>query len=142
MDFCSVELFNPTRDEAQDRMLEKRTKLYTVELGPDLKTVQALQGRLQHPELELAPVEEKVYRENQLTDCDMSSYPNERKDIDVRAKEVQELSGKVTAEALQRCSHLEDDVDHQNFMNNSTNLVSNIVFVAASADTALSSGQF
>ena len=56
----SVELFNRTCDEAHDWMLEKITQLDTAELGPDLKTVQALQRRHQHLERELAPVEEKV----------------------------------------------------------------------------------
>ena len=56
----SVELFNRTCDEAHDWMLEKITQLDTAEIGPDLKTVQALQRRHQHLERELAPVEEKV----------------------------------------------------------------------------------
>lgn len=56
----SVELFHRTCDEAHDWMLEKITQLDTAELGPDLKTVQALQRRHQHLERELAPVEEKV----------------------------------------------------------------------------------
>ena len=56
----SVELFNRTCDEAHDWMLEKIRQLDTAELGPDLKTVQALQRRHQHLERELAPVEEKV----------------------------------------------------------------------------------
>lgn len=56
----SVELFNRTCDEAHDWMLEKMMQLDTAELGPDLKTVQALQRRHQHLERELAPVEEKV----------------------------------------------------------------------------------
>lgn len=47
-------------------MLEKMTQLDTDELGPDLKTVQALQRRHQNLERELAPVEEKVNRVNLL----------------------------------------------------------------------------
>jgi hypothetical protein len=81
-------------------MLEKKKALDTAELGSDLKTVQSLQGRHQHPELELASFEEKTYRENKLNDCVKSSYPNERKNVNVREDEVQDLSGKVTAKAL------------------------------------------
>lgn len=56
----SVELFHRTCDEAHDWMLEKIMQLDIAELGPDLKTVQALQRRHQNLERELAPVEEKV----------------------------------------------------------------------------------
>lgn len=62
----SVELFHRTCDEAKDWMIEKMTQLETAELGPDLKTVQALQRRHQNLERELAPVEEKVNRVNHL----------------------------------------------------------------------------
>lgn len=62
----SVELFHRTCDEAKDWMLEKMTQLETAELGPDLKTVQALQRRHENLERELAPVEEKVNRVNHL----------------------------------------------------------------------------
>jgi len=141
MDCCSVELFNRTCDEAQDWMLEKMKKLDTAELGPDLKTVQALQRRHQCLELELTSVEEKVNRVNLLADSVKSSYPNERTNVNVHQKEVQDLWGKVKAKALECHSRLEDAVGHQIFMNNSKNMVSNIVITAASADTALSSGQ-
>jgi spectrin beta len=108
-------------------MLEKMTQLDTAELGPDLKTVQALQRRHQHLERELAPVEEKVNRVNLLANSVKSSYPNERTNVNVRQKEVQDLWGKVKAKALERRSHLEDAVGHQIFMNSSKNLVSIIV---------------
>jgi spectrin beta len=122
-------------------MLEKMTQLDTSELGSDLKTVQALQRQHQHLEVELALVKEKVDRVNQLADSVKSTYPNERTNVNIRQKEVQDLWGKVTAKALERRSHPKDAVVHQNFMNNSKNLVSNIVITAASDDTALSSGQ-
>ena len=141
MGHCSVELFSQTCDEAQDWMLEKMTQLDTAELGPDLKTVQALQKRHQHLERELAPVEEKVNQVNQLADSVKSSYPNEQTNVNVRQKEVQDLWGKVKAKALEHRLCLEDAVGHQIFMNNSRNLVSNIVITAPSVDTALSSGQ-
>jgi len=141
MGCCSVELFNRTCDEARDWMLEKMTQLDTAELGPDLKTVQALQRRHEHLERELAPVEEKVNRVNLLADSVKSSYPNERTNVNIRQKEVQDLWSKVTAKALERRSRLEDAVGHQIFMNSSKNLVSNIVITAASVDTGLSSDQ-
>lgn len=61
-----MELFHRTCDEASDWMNEKMTQLDTAELGPDLKTVQALQRRHKNLERELAPVEEKVNRVNLL----------------------------------------------------------------------------
>jgi spectrin beta len=134
-----VELFNRTCDEARDWMLEKMTQLDTAELGPDLKTVQALQRRHQHLERELAPVEEKVNRVNLLANSVKSSYPNERTNVNARQKEVQDLWGKVKAKALERRSRLEDAVGHQIFMNSSKNLVSRIVIIAASVNTALCS---
>jgi len=141
MGHCSVELFNQTCDEARDWMLEKMTQLDTAELGPDLKTVQALQRRHQHLEHELASVEEKVNQVNVLADSVKSSYPNERTNVNVLQKEVQDLWGKVKAKALERRSCLEDAVGHQIFLNSSKNLVSNIVITAESVDTALSRGQ-
>jgi hypothetical protein len=134
-----VELFNQTCDEARDWMLEKMTQLDTAELGPDLKTVQALQRRHQHLECELASMEEKVNRVNLLANSVKSSYPNERTNVTVHQKEVQDLWGKVTAKALEHRSRLEDAVGHQIFMKNSKNLVSNIFITAASVDIALSS---
>lgn len=134
-----MELFNRTCDEARDWMLEKMTQLDTAELGPDLKTVQALQRRHQHLERELAPVEEKVNRVNLLANSVKSSYPNERTNVNARQKEVQDLWGKVKAKALERRSRLEDAVGHQIFMNSSKNLVSRIVIIAASVNTALCS---
>jgi spectrin beta len=122
-----VELFNRTCDEARDWMLEKMTRLDTAELGPDLKTLQALQRRHQHLELELVPVEEKVNQVNLLANSVQSSYPNERTNVNVRQKEVQDLWGKVKAKALEHRSCLEDDLGHQIFMNSSKNLVSIIV---------------
>lgn len=62
----SVELFNRTCVEAIDWMNEKMTQLDTAELGPDLKTVQALQRRHENLERELAPLEDKVTRVNLL----------------------------------------------------------------------------
>jgi spectrin beta len=141
MDCCSVELFNQTCDEAWDWMLEKITWLDTAELGPDLKTVQALQRRHQHLERELAPVEEKVNRVNLLANSVKSSYPNEQTNVNIRQKEVQDLWGKVKAKALERRSRLEDAVGHQIFMNSSKNLVSSIVATAVSVDIALPSDQ-
>jgi spectrin beta len=86
-------------------------------------------------------LEDKVSQVNLLADAVKSSYPNEQTNVNVRQKEVQDLWGKVMAKALERRSRLEDAVGHQTFMNNSRNLVSNIVITAASVDTALSSGQ-
>ena len=122
-------------------MQEKMTQLDMPELGPDLKTVQALQRRHQHLERELAPVEEKVNRVNLLANSVKSSYPNEQTNMNVRQKNIQDLWGKVKAKALERRSSLEDAVGYQIFMNSSKNLVSNIVIPAASVDIALSSDQ-
>ena len=129
-----MELFNRTCDEARDWMLEKMTQLDTAELGPDLKTVQALQRRHQHLERELAPVEEKVNRVNLLANSVKSSYPNEKTNVNLRQKDVQDLWGKVKAKALERRSRLEDAVGHQIFMNSCKNLVSDIFTTALSSD--------
>jgi spectrin beta len=118
MDFCSVELLNRTSDEPQDRMLEERSNLDTAELGPDLKTVPALHEVHQHPERELASVEKDVYRVNQLADCVKSSYPNERKNMNIREKEIEDLSGKETAKTLcgVQCHRIHLSEAHQNFI--------------------------
>jgi spectrin beta len=82
-----------------------------------------------------------VNQVNVLADSFKSSYPNERTNVNVRQKEVQDLWGKVKAKALERRSRLEDAVGHQIFMNSSKNLVSNIVTTAASFDMSLSCDQ-
>ncbi|XP_048512555.1 spectrin beta chain, non-erythrocytic 1 isoform X2 [Athalia rosae] len=119
----SVELFNRTCDEAHDWMLEKMTQLDTAELGPDLKTVQALQRRHQHLERELAPVEEKVRRVNLLANSVKNSYPNELNNVNSRQNEIRDLWHKVQAKAKERRSRLEDAVGQQIFMNSSKNLI-------------------
>ncbi|KAJ8678764.1 hypothetical protein QAD02_014551 [Eretmocerus hayati] len=120
----SVELFNRTCDEAHDWMLEKITQLDTAEIGPDLKTVQALQRRHQHLERELAPVEEKVRKVNLLANSVKSTYPNERNNVDARQNEIRDLWNKVQTKAMERRSRLEDAVGQQIFMNSSKNLIS------------------
>ncbi|XP_033210984.1 spectrin beta chain, non-erythrocytic 1 isoform X3 [Belonocnema kinseyi] len=119
----SVELFNRTCDEAHDWMLEKITQLDTAELGPDLKTVQALQRRHQHLERELAPVEEKVRKVNLLANSVKSSYPNELGNVNARQNEIRDLWNKVQSKAMERRSRLEDAVGQQIFMNSSKNLI-------------------
>lgn len=119
----SVELFNRTCDEAKDWMSEKMTQLDTAEVGPDLKTVQALQRRHENLERELAPVEEKVNRVNLLANSVQKSYPNERDNVTDRQKRVKDLWSKVQDKAKERRSRLEDAVGQQIFMNSSKNLL-------------------
>ncbi|XP_026666604.1 spectrin beta chain, non-erythrocytic 5 isoform X2 [Ceratina calcarata] len=119
----SVELFNRTCDEAHDWMLEKITQLDTAEIGPDLKTVQALQRRHQHLERELAPVEEKVRKVNLLANSVKSSYPHELNNVNARQNEIKELWNQVQTKAKERRSRLEDAVGQQIFMNSSKNLI-------------------
>lgn len=119
----SVELFNRTCDEARDWMEEKMMQLDTDELGPDLKTVQALQRRHENLERELAPVEEKVKRVCHLATSVQKSYPNEKSNILERQKKVHDLWCKVQDKAKQRRSRLEDAVGQQIFMNSSKNLL-------------------
>uniref|UniRef100_A0A8D8QLB4 Spectrin beta chain, non-erythrocytic 5 n=1 Tax=Cacopsylla melanoneura TaxID=428564 RepID=A0A8D8QLB4_9HEMI len=118
----SVELFERTCDEARDWMREKMTQLETAVIGPDLKTVQALQRRHQQLERELAPVEEKVKRVQLLANTVKTSYPNEKTNVNNRHKEIQELWDKVKTKAVERRSRLENAVGQQIFMNSTTNL--------------------
>lgn len=119
----SVELFNRTCDEAHDWMHEKIKQLDTAELGPDLKTVQALQRRHKNLERELAPVEEKVRKVNLLANSVKSSYPNEHNNVNTRQNEIKELWNKVQTKAEERRSRLEDAVGQQIFMNSSKSLI-------------------
>lgn len=119
----SVELFNRTCDEARDWMSEKMMQLDTAELGPDLKTVQALQRRHENLERELAPVEEKVNRVHHLADSVQKSYPNEKSNVLDRQKKVKNLWSMVQDKAKERKSRLEDAVGQQIFMNSSKNLL-------------------
>ncbi|CAB0012674.1 unnamed protein product [Nesidiocoris tenuis] len=132
----SVELFHRTCDEAKDWMHEKMTQLDTAELGPDLKTVQALQRRHENLERELAPVEEKVNRVNHLATTVKCSYPNEKGSVNNRLAEVTELWNKVKKKATERRSRLESAVGQQIFMNSSKNLLNwlNTVKEALNAD--------
>lgn len=119
----SVELFNRTCDEAKDWMEEKMTQLDTAEVGPDLKTVQALQRRHENLERELAPVEEKVNRVNHLATSVQKSYPNEKENVLARQNKVKGLWMKVQDKARERRSRLEDAVGQQIFMNSSRGLL-------------------
>lgn len=119
----SVDLFNRTCDEARDWMQEKMTQLETAELGPDLKTVQALQRRHQNLERELAPVEEKVNRVNLLASTVQSAHPHEKQNVQQRQKQIKDLWQKVKDSATDRRQRLEDAVGQQIFMNGSKNLL-------------------
>lgn len=119
----SVELFNRTCDEAIDWMSEKMTQLDIAEIGPDLKTVQALQRRHQHLERELAPLEEKVTRVNLLGNSVKNSYPNERANVTTRQKEIKDMWKQTQNKARERRSRLENAVGQQIFINSTKNLL-------------------
>ncbi|XP_025833247.1 spectrin beta chain, non-erythrocytic 1 [Agrilus planipennis] len=119
----SVELFQRTCDEAKDWMLEKMTQLDTAELGPDLKTVQALQRRHQNLERELAPVEEKVKRVTLLASSVKKAYPQELKNVATREVEINGLWKKVKDKAMDRRNRLQNAVGHKIFDNSSRALL-------------------
>lgn len=121
----SVELFNRTCDEAIDWMNEKMAQLTsdTADVGPDLKTVQALQRRHQHLERELAPLEEKITRVNLLGNSVKTSYPNEQSNVTNRQKEIKKMWQKTQDKARERRSRLESAVGQQIFINSSKNLL-------------------
>ncbi|XP_050079457.1 spectrin beta chain, non-erythrocytic 1 [Anopheles maculipalpis] len=120
----SVELFYRTCEEAIDWMNEKMTQLDTAEVGPDLKTVQALQRRHENLERELAPVKEKVNRVNLLGNTVKNSYPSERDNVGEKQREIQNLWQKVQEKAKERRSRLENAVGQQIFNNSTKALLS------------------
>ncbi|XP_039432326.1 spectrin beta chain, non-erythrocytic 1 isoform X2 [Culex pipiens pallens] len=119
----SVELFNRTCEEAIDWMNEKMTQLDTAEVGPDLKTVQALQRRHENLERELAPVQEKVNRVNLLGNTVKNSYPSERDNVTDKQRDIQGLWKKVQEKAKERRSRLENAVGQQIFTNSTKALL-------------------
>ncbi|XP_053697591.1 spectrin beta chain, non-erythrocytic 1 isoform X2 [Sabethes cyaneus] len=119
----SVELFNRTCEEAIDWMNEKMTQLDNAEVGPDLKTVQALQRRHENLERELAPVQEKVSRVNLLGNTVKNSYPSERDNVTEKQKDIQGLWKKVQEKAKERRSRLENAVGQQIFTNSTKALL-------------------
>ncbi|XP_046630760.1 spectrin beta chain, non-erythrocytic 1-like isoform X4 [Daphnia pulicaria] len=119
----SVELFHRTCDEATEWMEEKITKLDTEELGRDLQSVQALQRRHQNLERELAPLEERVNRINHLSASVTASYPEEKRAVHTRQKEVQELWEQVKSKAVDRRSRLEQAVGQQLFLKEAKSLL-------------------
>lgn len=120
---CDVNFYRRTCEEAKDWMVEKMTQLDSDELGPDLKTVQALQRRHGNLERELAPVQDKVERVNLLAASVQNNYPNEKENVHNRQKEIQSLWEKVKTKALERRTRLEDAVGQQIFINSSKNLL-------------------
>uniref|UniRef100_A0A182PG07 Spectrin beta chain n=1 Tax=Anopheles epiroticus TaxID=199890 RepID=A0A182PG07_9DIPT len=119
----SVELFYRTCEEAIDWMNEKMTQLDTAEVGPDLKTVKALQRRHENLERELAPVKEKVSRVNLLGNTVKNSYPSERDNVSAKQRDIQDLWQKVQEKAKERRSRLENAVGQQIFNNSSKALL-------------------
>lgn len=119
----SVELFKRTCEEAKDWMLEKMTQLDTAELGPDLKTVQALQRRHQNLERELEPLKEKVTRVDLLGNSVKKSYPSEKENVAKSQRDIKDMWKKVQAKALDRRSRLENAVGEQIFTNSAKNLL-------------------
>lgn len=119
----SVELFNRTCEEAKDWMHEKMAQLDTVELGPDLKTVQALQRRHQNLERELEPLKEKITRVDLLGNSVKNSYPTEKDNVAQSQRDIRDMWKKVQAKALDRRSRLENAVGEQIFTNSAKNLL-------------------
>lgn len=119
----SVELFNKVCEEARDWMSEKMMQLDTAVLGHDLKTVQALQRRHDNLERELAPVEEKVNKVNNLATSVQQAYPTERQNVVHKQKEIGKLWQDVKQKALQRRFRLESAVGQQIFTNSAKHLL-------------------
>lgn len=119
----SVELFNRTCDEAKDWMYEKMNQLDSAELGPDLKTVQALQRRHQNLERELEPLREKVSRVNLLGNSVKKSYPSETDNVAKSQQDIKDMWQKVQGKALERRSRLENAVGEQIFTNSAKSLL-------------------
>ncbi|XP_076029013.1 spectrin beta chain, non-erythrocytic 5 kst isoform X3 [Oratosquilla oratoria] len=119
----SVELFHRTCDEAQDWMVEKMEKLDIDELGRDLKTVQSLQRKHDQLERELAPIQEKVSRVNLLANSVKASYPHERKTVEKRQAEIQDLWQQLRGKASDRRTRLEEAVGKQIFLNSAKSLL-------------------
>lgn len=119
----SVELFNRTCDQTIDWMNEKMTQLDVADVGPDLKTVQALQRRHVALERELAPLAEKVTRVNLLGNSVKKSYPNEQANVTSRQNEIGEMWKQTQEKAKDRRSRIESAVGQQIFMNSSKSLI-------------------
>jgi spectrin beta len=119
----SVELFNRTCEEAKDWMREKMTQLDTAELGPDLKTVQALQRRHENLERELEPLKEKVSRVDHLGNSVKNSYPSEKENVAQSQRDIRSMWDKVQAKAFDRRSRLENAVGEQIFTNSAKTLL-------------------
>lgn len=119
----SVELFNKFCEEAKDWMSEKMMQLDTAVLGHDLKTVQALQRRHDNLERELAPVEEKVIKVNNLATSVQQAYPSEKQNVAHKQKEIEKLWQDVKQKALDRRVRLEAAVGQQIFTNSAKHLL-------------------
>lgn len=119
----SVELFNKVCEEAKDWMSEKMMQLDTAVLGHDLKTVQALQRRHDNLERELAPVEEKVNKVNNLAISVQQAYPTERQNVAKKQKEIENRWQEVKQKALDRRVRLEAAVGQQIFTNSAKHLL-------------------
>lgn len=119
----SVELFNRTCDEAKDWMHEKMNQLDSAEVGPDLKTVQALQRRHQNLERELEPLREKVSRVNLLGNSVKNSYPTENENVAKSQQEIKHMWEKVQTKAIERRYRLENAVGEQIFTNSAKMLL-------------------
>lgn len=119
----SFELYNKVCEEAKDWMLEKVLQLDTAVVGHDLKTVQALQRRHDNLERELAPVEEKVNKVNNLANSVQQAYPNERYNVINKQQEIDKLWQRVKEKAVGRRFRLEEAVGQQIFANSAKHLL-------------------
>ncbi|KAJ6217266.1 hypothetical protein RDWZM_008423 [Blomia tropicalis] len=96
----TVEVFNAASDEAAERIADKLAKINnTHELGHDLKTVRSLQRRHENIERELVPIEDSLKKIVILSDNVKSSYPLQRKHVENRLSELNQMW-----EELKECS--------------------------------------
>ncbi|KAJ8309236.1 hypothetical protein KUTeg_014110 [Tegillarca granosa] len=111
----SIELFQSTCDELGEWIKEKDAALNTDDIAKDLKAIEALQRKHANLERELVPVEEKMNRMNFLADSVRSAYPDEKKYVDTRQKDLQNQWDNLKDKAADRKKKLDDAQELQKF---------------------------
>lgn len=120
----SIEMFKLTCDELQEWISEKDNAFYDEELGKDLQAAKNLHRKHMNLERELVPVEEKMKRMAFLADTVRSAYPDEKRYVDRRQKEVDVQWKALQDKVNTRKKCLQDSLAKQQFVDDAKDLLS------------------
>jgi len=119
-----VQRFHRDVDETKEWIQEKDEALSIDDLGKDLRSVQALQRKHEGLERDLAALNDKIKRLDDMAAKLVQNHPEATEVITEKQKEIHQDWKQLTAKALTRKEKLLDSYDLQRFLSDYRDLMS------------------